>query len=214
MKATKQKITKAAIVRFNQSGLINVRLQQIADEAGISVGNLAYHFPNKRAIVRQIDAELEQIIEPILVDERTFSHLIDFDNQLSSYYALLNQYAFYFLDLLEIERAYPIIHIKRKKYIQRMIHQIVNWIKQHADRGTFQPEIQVNQYDILAHTIWMIITFWMTQQKVRGLKLGNEGAFKEAVWNQLLPIFTATGFMEYEAIILPQLKLVNMPEFQ
>lgn len=59
----------------------------------------------------------------------------------------------------------------------------------------------------------MIITFWLTQQKVRGIKNGNEGAFKEAVWNQLLPIFTTIGLMEYEAIILPQLKLVNSPDF-
>ena len=94
MKATKQKIIKAAIERFNQTGLTNVRLQHIADEAGISVGNLAYHFKTKQAIVRQIDIELAQIIEPILGNEQSFIHLIDFDNQLSSYYALLNQYAF------------------------------------------------------------------------------------------------------------------------
>ena len=213
MKATKQKIIKGAITQFNQLGLANVRLQHIADEVGISVGNLAYHFSNKHAIVRQVDTELAHIIEPILLDEHPLSHLIDFDNQLSSYYALLNQYAFYFLDLLELERAYPVLHIKRKKYIQRMIQQIGNWIQQHTKRGTFQPELQDNQYDNLAHTIWMIITFWMTQQKVRGIKIGNEGAFKEAVWNQLLPVFTAIGFMEYEAIILPQLKLVNSPDF-
>jgi len=217
MKATKRKIIKGAISQFNQLGLANVRLQHIADEVGISVGNLAYHFSNKdaikHAIVRRVDMELAQIIEPILLDERTFSHLIDFDNQLSSYYALLNQYAFYFLDLLELERAYPILHIKRKKYIERMVQQIGNWIHQHAERGTFKPEFQANQYNSLAHTIWMIITFWLTQQKVRGIKNGNEGAFKEAVWNQLLPIFTTIGLMEYEAIILPQLKLVNSPDF-
>lgn len=213
MKATKQKIIKAAIERFNKTGLTNVRLQHIADEAGISVGNLAYHFKTKQAIVRQIDIELAQIIEPILGNEQSFIHLIDFDNQLSSYYALLNQYAFYFLDLLEFERAYPVLHIKRKKYIQRMIEQISNWMLVHTNKGTFKQEIQVNQYQTQAHTIWMIITFWMTQQKVRGIKMGNEGAFKEAIWNQFLPIFTSVGLMEYEAIILPQLKLVNLADF-
>jgi len=43
--------------------------------------------------------------------------------------------------------------------------------------------------------------------------MGNEGAFKEAIWNQFLPIFTSVGLMEYEAIILPQLKLVNLADF-
>ena len=41
---TKQKIVHASIKLFNENGVANVRLQQIADEIGISVGNLAYHF--------------------------------------------------------------------------------------------------------------------------------------------------------------------------
>ena len=73
-----------------------------------------------------------------------------------------------------------------------MIEQIRNWMQVHTKKGTFQPEIQSNQYQTQAHTIWMIITFWMTQQKVRGIKMGNEGAFKEAIWNQFLPIFKIT----------------------
>jgi len=77
-----------------------------------------------------------------------------------------------------------------------MIQQIEQWILQ-----------------LIAHAIWMILTFWMTQQKVSGMGMGNEEAFKEAVWNQLLPIFTPIGLMEYEAIILPQLKFVNIPDF-
>lgn len=193
--------------------MTNVRLQQIADKAGISVGNLAYHFPNKRAIVHQIDEELEHVITPILFKNHSFPHLIDFDNQLSSYYALMNRYAFYFLDVLELERAYPELHLKRRKYIQRMVYQIEQWIQQHTQKGTFNVEIQANQYQLTAHSIWMIFTFWMTQHKVSGMGMDNEGAFKEAIWNQLLPIFTATGLMEYEAIILPQLKLVNLSNF-
>ncbi len=213
MKATKLKIIQSAIQLFNQEGMTNVRLQQIADKASISVGNLAYHFPNKRAIVRQIDKELESVITPILFSEHAFPHLIDFDNQLSSYYALMKQYAFYFLDVLEFERAYPVLHIKRKKYIQRMIQQIEQWIQQHTQKGTFNTEIQENQYHLTAHSIWMIFTFWMTQQKVSGMGASHETAFKEAVWNQLLPIFTSIGLMEFEAIILPQLKLVNLSDF-
>jgi AcrR family transcriptional regulator len=38
---TKQRIIEAAISLFNTNGIANVRLIQIADEAGISVGNLA-----------------------------------------------------------------------------------------------------------------------------------------------------------------------------
>jgi len=43
---TKKKIIVAALKLFNQNGLVNVRLQHIADEAFISIGNMAYHYHN------------------------------------------------------------------------------------------------------------------------------------------------------------------------
>lgn len=50
MATTKQRIILNAKKLFSQNGIANTRLQQIADETGISVGNLAYHFPNKEEI--------------------------------------------------------------------------------------------------------------------------------------------------------------------
>ena len=82
MKRTKKNILASAIRLFNKHGLTNVRLQQIADEVGISVGNLAYHFPNKRSIVRHIDMELDDLIAPVLKEEKRFPHLIDFNLSL------------------------------------------------------------------------------------------------------------------------------------
>lgn len=206
MKKTKQKIIQSSIELFNQKGLTNVRLQNIADLCGISVGNLAYHFPNKLAIVEAIDDILQDDVVPILMDKKQFPYLIDFDNQLSNYFFLINKYAFYFLDLMELERSYPDLHFKRKQYITKMINQIHTWLLDNIPKNIFQKEIHEDQYGHSATSIWMIITFWMTQQQVRGAYNQDEGAFKEVVWNQLVPIFTSSGLMEYEAIILPQLK--------
>lgn len=206
MKNTKERILESAIQLFNEHGLINVRLQHIADAAGISVGNLAYHFPDKTAIVRGIDARLGATITPMLYVDQRFPQLIDFDNQLSNYYHLVQQYAFYFLDLLELERAYPKLHSKRKTYIEQMLSQIEQWMFLNVEKGVLQPELEEGQYRQSAHTIWMIITFWLTQHQVRGEVMEGEGAFKLAVWNQLLPLFTEIGLMEYQALILPQLR--------
>ena len=41
---TKDKILIEARQLFYDEGITNVRLQQIADKTGISVGNLAYHY--------------------------------------------------------------------------------------------------------------------------------------------------------------------------
>ena len=70
MHPTKQKILDSAVQLFNEKGLGNVRLQQIADKAGISVGNLAYHFYSKKAIIIAIDEELHKVIEPVISENR------------------------------------------------------------------------------------------------------------------------------------------------
>lgn len=47
MSETKLKIIKGAQELFFENGIANIRLQQIADSSGISVGNLAYHLKIK-----------------------------------------------------------------------------------------------------------------------------------------------------------------------
>ncbi len=206
MNSTKSNILDSAIKLFNEFGMVNVRLQHIADEAGISVGNLAYHYYSKKAIVIALDEQLESKITPLISIDHNFPYLIDFDNHLSEYYFLLKNYSFYFLDFLEIERAYPTVHNKRKVYINKMIDQINKWMLLNISKGILKEELQENHYRNTAHTIWMIITFWLTQQQIVGEELDGEGSFKIMIWNQLLPLFTNTGWMECEAIILPQLK--------
>lgn len=209
MRNTKQKILKSAIKLFNKKGLINVRLQHIADETDISVGNLAYHYYSKKAIVKAIDSELAEELELLLSIDQNFPSLIDFDNHLGRYFFLLNQYSFYFLDLLEIERAYPKMHAKRVEYMEKMIMQIYEWLLLNVEKGILQPEKLENHYRYTAESIWMIITFWLTQRQVRGNDEIGEGHFKEFIWNQLFPFFTEGGWMECEALIVPQLKFYS-----
>lgn len=204
--STKQKIIEASIDLFNRNGLVNVRLQHIADAAGISVGNLAYHFYSKTAIVKTIDEELSAKITPILSNPQNFPNLIDFNNQLSLYFGLFKQYAFYFLDLIELERAYPDLHAKRQQYFDQMIRQIETWIKGKVEEGLLQPETAPSHYSKVAISVWMIITFWIHQQLLLGKPGRDEQAFKLVVWTQLVPYFTEVGRAEYELLILPMLE--------
>lgn len=203
---TKQKILHSAIRLFNKKGMVNVRLQHIADDSGISVGNLAYHYYSKKAIVHAIDDELAGELELLLSIDQNFPSLIDFDNHLGQYFSLLNRYSFYFLDVLEIERAYLKIHVKRQEYIEAMIVQIHDWLLFNAEKGMLRPEKTENHFLHTAESIWMSITFWPTQRQVRGTREIGEGHFKEFIWNLLFPLFTEAGWMECEALILPQLK--------
>ena len=54
MKPTKKHISDKALNQFNENGVVNVRLQHIADAAFVSVGHLAYHFKNKDNIITEL----------------------------------------------------------------------------------------------------------------------------------------------------------------
>ena len=51
MKKTQLKIVKTAIKLFNKGGVSNVRVQDIAVAAGISPGNLTYHYKTKKDLM-------------------------------------------------------------------------------------------------------------------------------------------------------------------
>ena len=53
-KDTKGRIVRAAVRLFNELGTAAVSTNHIAEEAGISPGNLYYHFRNKEEIIREV----------------------------------------------------------------------------------------------------------------------------------------------------------------
>lgn len=204
---TKQKIRNAAVQLFNENGMANVRLQQIADEIGISPGNLAYHFKNKEAIVESVQEDLLGQVSEILSTYRVFPNLMDFDIQLTKYFSFTKTHPFYFLDVLEIDRHYPAIHEKRQIHISKMISQIRKRFDFNQQRGLIKEEPRAELYDDIANAIWVLITFWVPQNVVRkSSQVNNIKAFKEMIWNQIYPYFTEDGIAEYNQLIVPILK--------
>lgn len=52
---TRERILEVSRVLFNRRGYANTTIADIAAEAGIAVGNLSYHFPAKRDLVRALE---------------------------------------------------------------------------------------------------------------------------------------------------------------
>lgn len=198
---TKEKIIESSILLFNQHGLVNVRLQQIADHTGISVGNLAYHYYSKEAIVIKIVTQLNDVLGPIIAKDKEFPGLMDFDTQLARYYHLLMKYSFFFIDLLEIKRNYPKQYIIRKQITENIMNQIYNWLVRNEKDGILINELREDHYRMIAHTIWMIITFYLTRPIDHGSPEDSERVFKEMVWSQILPLFTEAGRLEFDLLI-------------
>jgi AcrR family transcriptional regulator len=198
---TKERIVNASIKLFNDYGIASVRLQQIADEIGISVGNLAYHYKNKEAIINSVYEKLFENFQQILGAYLKTPSLLDFDSQVSYYFDFFKNYQFYITDLFAAEHPIPEVRQRWQEFMNKMIFQIRKRLDFHAKRGDLLPESDAT-YDILAEAIWMTIVFWIPQQQMRNKPI-TETRFKAAVWNNIKPYLTEKGTSEFSTLILP-----------
>ena len=203
--STKAKIVEAAIRLFNQHGIQNVRLQQIADEVGISVGNLAYHFHDKKKIVKAIVAVVDTDFGSASIKWKKLRHLIDFDNHLSRHYQFLNTYSFYFLDVVDIKRLYPDIFREHNAQVEQFIHNLTQWLEKSVEKELFLPPKRTGQYAAVSKMIWFIGAFWMSQKRILDEEEDFEMGFKKMIWQQIEPFFALKGKTEFEMMIAPAL---------
>ena len=88
-----------------------------------------------------------------------------------------------------------------------MISQIRKRFDFNQSRGLIQQEAKSGMYDSTAETIWVLITFWIPQNMLKGNgRPSTPEEFKTMVWNQIYPFFTENGVQEYNQLIVPILR--------
>ena len=78
---TKELILKTALKLFNEKGFEHVSTYDIAQEIGISQGNLTYHYPTKKVLIRVLAKEMiSKIDSRILEIDDNFSFKDFYEN--------------------------------------------------------------------------------------------------------------------------------------
>ena len=102
MTTTKEKIIETSINLFNEKGCLNTSTRHIADELGISIGNLYYHFKNKEEIVIEIyeifSKKLSSHIHFSILDE---DEVFNFEKFINDYFIWETEFKF-----LRVEISY------------------------------------------------------------------------------------------------------------
>ncbi|WP_375448050.1 TetR/AcrR family transcriptional regulator [uncultured Fibrella sp.] len=202
--STKERILNASVRLFNEYGVDAVRLQQIAEEIGISVGNLAYHFKTKDAIIESV---YEQVLDEFAHIFRQYlqaPELVAFDQQLSLYYQFFQNYQFYLAEFFKTTPEQMEQQLQWQRAVNKMLIQLRSWLNFHVQRNRLQPESSPGQYDQLAQSLWMTLVFSPAFASMRG-QTTTERSYKQAIWEQLRPYFTEEGTAEFEALVLPMI---------
>lgn len=190
---TRKRITTAAVKLFNERGIAPVTLRDIADEIGISIGNLAYHFKNKDFIIAEIYENMENERQERLSQVQQIPSFENANKQALAILKISVEYKFFFLDTPAILRAYPKIAEEHRKQVNTQIDYLKAILDYSVGSGNMRPEPYEGCYQRLAETVWSVIHFWIMGESVRGLKKHNVNEARTSMWALVEPHLTEKG---------------------
>lgn len=199
MNKTKKKIIEKTIELFNEFGFANVKLPLIAKTARISLGNLTYHFPKKEDLIESIYKLFQEELALITKDYKVLSNFGEMNLQLRGFYNFQQRFQFFYLDLLEIERAFPAIARKHHQHIEGQINGLEKSFIYNVGLHHLVPQNSPKIYRHLAQQFWMCTVFWLMQLAVRG-KEGTIDEMTESAWMLVYPYATEKGKTNFKEI--------------
>jgi len=162
---TRERILELSLRLFNEFGEPNITTTIIAEEMGISPGNLYYHFRNKDDIVDSIFAQFEGEIlrmlsvpadrRPTIEDVWLYLHLI---------FELHWRYRFFYRDLSDLLSRNRKLELQFKEIYKHKIlvaRQLCEGLR--SDSALQASDMEI---DALASNIVVVASYWMSYEYV------------------------------------------------
>lgn len=194
---TKEKIKSCAIKLFNENETLSITTNHIAKEAGISPGNLYYHFKNKEEIIRAIYSDMSETyenfnsFESIMNSENPLKQMKKSFDKLSllfwEYRFLIRDSALLMALDKELKEHFTKNQIKRISQIEELLRFLIS-------ENIITP-IKEEELHSRAKLNWFISAYWqvfastMEEVTLESIKEGVNMNFKV----QIEPFLTSKG---------------------
>lgn len=167
---TKARILDAALALFNQQGTAAVSTNHIAEAAGISPGNLYYHYHNKEEIIRAIferlfaewDAAFDLPVDRI-------PPLEDVQELVRTNFTIMSAYRFIYREIIALLQQDETL---RERYLvvrQRGYDGFRQIVAALAQAGVLVGLSDPARVEQLADLCWLISEFWLPTLEVSGV---------------------------------------------
>lgn len=170
---TKERIAQTAIRLFNERGTAAVSTNHIAEAAGISPGNLYYHFRNKEEIIRTV---FERMIDDWnrLSANPEDQPLVRVRGLLEKTFAILWEYRFFYREFValirrdaELGRQYRIVRVRGLADTEALLMNLVA-------AGVLREPEETTAVQKLAKVLWLITEFWLPFAEMGDTMIGPE----------------------------------------
>lgn len=180
--STPSHILQTAVRLFNEHGTAKISTNHVAREAGISPGNLYYHYKDKAHIIREIYelmiSEWEAVYEAAEMQE-SFSEEV-LEEFIRGNFKMLWRYRFFYRETVALMNADPAL-ARRQVEINRLRFERQRVLIEEAVRQgvlTF-PDPELSLEDVLTIT-WMIASHYLQHMEEMGQNVDQAG-FEQGV---------------------------------
>ena len=197
MKKTQEKILRNAIQLFNKKGVSNVRLQDIAKKAGISAGNLSYHYKLKKDLIEGVLEYMAQTGKEMSSQNMAHVEQNNYTAVVKNYLGFQIRHRFFYRDILEISSFVPSANELFEKQMEQVINFTKNGMYLAIGKGFVKPEPHDGHYHFFAKNTWAILNSWLVEREILGEEKVSMYQVMLAIWEAHYPYFTEKGLEEF-----------------
>ncbi|MEL7004557.1 MAG: TetR/AcrR family transcriptional regulator [Bacteroidota bacterium] len=205
MKSTPSAIIAQAIILFNTKGFFNVSVKDIAQNMGISPGNLTYHFKKKEYLLSAIQQEMFEMVDGIIIPKGQYLTLKHFEEVFNQFFQVQQKYRFYFSDIQYLMAEYPDAINDYKRITTKRFKDARELVDYYIATNRIVEENERVNYNDMIHNLWAISTFWTLSRALIDVTENKQMSYDspiQALWSILLPFLTEKGYAEYKEILL------------
>ena len=179
--SNREHVLEAALTLFNEQGTGAVSTNHIAEAAGISPGNLYYHFRNKEEIVRALFERLFTAWdEAFQLPSEQAPSMTDFDAMIAANYQLIWEYRFAYREQAALLRNDPELHERYLAVRQRGYEGFADLIETFAAAGVLSQPTDSQELEIITELCWIVSEQWPVNLEMSGRPFDKNGIMQGA----------------------------------
>jgi AcrR family transcriptional regulator len=186
---TRERILQTALALFNRFGEPNITTADIADEMGISPGNLYYHLRSKDEIIAELFAAFERRLDSVLAapEGRPVS-VEDLWLLLHLLFEAMLDHRFFFRDLDEILSRNRALASRFALLMRRGTRTVIELCRGLVTAGAMHASER--EIEALAENIGLVATYWISYQQLRAVGPGGSTVSLERAAYQVLALIS------------------------
>jgi len=179
--SNRERVLESALTLFNEQGTGAVSTNHIAGAAGISPGNLYYHYRNKEEIIRAL---FEQLFaawdEAFQLPTDQAPSMTDFDTMIAANYQLIWEYRFAYREQAALLRNDPELHDRYLAVRQRGYEGFAALIEAFTAAGVLSQPTDSQDLEIVTELCWIVSEQWPVNLEMSGRPFDKDGIMQGA----------------------------------